>query len=57
MPETRHCRHCWGDCPGDCLADEPGICIHGWDGKRPRQFKWQLLLNRKWWRRVFWGTW
>ena len=22
MPETRparHCRHCWGDCPGDCL--------------------------------------
>lgn len=55
MPEVRHCRHCWGDCPGDCLVGESGICIHGWNGKRP-PFRWQLLLNRRWWRRVFWGT-
>jgi hypothetical protein len=19
MPRARHCRHCWGDCAGDCL--------------------------------------
>jgi hypothetical protein len=57
MPEVRHCRHCWGDCPGDCLAAESGICIHGWNGRRAWQFRWQLLLNRRWWHRVFWGPW
>ena len=52
---ARHCRHCAGDCPGDCLFGDSGRCIHGWNGKRPRQFTWQLLLTRKWWHRVFWG--
>ena len=56
MPGIRHCRHCWGDCPGDCLFGESGRCIHGWNEKRPRRFSWQLLLTRKWWHRVFWGT-
>jgi len=55
MPEIRHCRHCLGDCLGDCLVGD-GICIYGWNGRRPRQFSWQLLLTRRWWRRVFWGT-
>jgi hypothetical protein len=35
------------------LAD--GQCIHGWNGKRPRQFTWQVLLTRRWWHRVLWG--
>jgi hypothetical protein len=55
MPERRHCRHCLGDCPGDCLFDT-GRCIHGWHDKPSRQFTWQLLLTRKWWHRVFWGA-
>lgn len=25
-----HCRHCYGDCPGDCLLPgDTGMCIHG----------------------------
>ena len=62
MPEAtqarqpRHCRHCLGDCPGGCLLPD-GRCIHGWNGKRPREFTtWRLLLNRRWWRRVLWGN-
>jgi hypothetical protein len=58
MPEVRsprHCRHCLGDhCPGDCLLAD-GQCIHGWNGKRPRDANWQLLLTRRWWHRVLWG--
>jgi len=56
MAEIRHCRHCLGDCLGDCLVGDSGSCIHGWNGKRSRQFSWQLLLTRRWWHRVFWGT-
>ena len=52
---TRHCRHCAGNCPGDCLRDDSGRCMHGWNEKPPRQLGWQLLLTRNWWRRVFWG--
>jgi len=57
MPEAsriRHCRHCAGDCPGDCLLDDMR-CIHGWNGKHPRQFRLQQLLTKRWWHRVFWG--
>ena len=56
MPEHRHCRHCLGGCPGDCLIGDSGRCIHGWNGKHQRQFSWQLILTRKWWHRVFWGV-
>ena len=56
MPEARHCRHCLGDCGGGCLIGQPGRCIHGWNGKHPRQFSWQLLLSRRWWHRVLWGV-
>jgi hypothetical protein len=52
MPEPRHCRHCYGACPGSCLIGQPGRCIHGWNGKHPRPFSWQLLMTRKWWHRV-----
>jgi hypothetical protein len=56
MPERRHCRHCLGDCPGDCLIGDSARCIHGRNDKRQRQFSWQLILTRKWWHRVFWGV-
>jgi hypothetical protein len=55
MPPTRHCRHCLGDCPGDCLYGDSGLCIHGWDKRPPRQFTLRMLLTRGWWQRVFWG--
>jgi hypothetical protein len=32
MPAPRHCRHCWGNCDGDCLVrgvpGYPDLCIH-----------------------------
>jgi len=52
MREYRHCRHCLGDCPGTCLLGDSGRCLHGWNEKRPRQFRWQLLLTRRFWDRV-----
>jgi hypothetical protein len=55
MSEIRHCRHCAGDCLGECLLGEGGLCLHGWNEKPPRQFRWQVLLSRRLWHRVFWG--
>jgi len=55
MPQYRHCRHCLGDCPGNCLIGDSGRCLHGWNEKPPRQFSWQLLLTGGFWRRVFRG--
>ncbi|HET9081173.1 MAG TPA: hypothetical protein VFO01_11755 [Trebonia sp.] len=50
-----HCRHCLGDgCAGDCLLSD-GQCIHGWNGRRPRELTWLVLLDRRWWHRVLWG--
>jgi hypothetical protein len=57
MPEVRsarHCRHCLGDCSGDCLLAD-GQCIHGWNGKRPRALTWPVPLTRRWWHRLLWG--
>jgi hypothetical protein len=58
MPEARqprHCRHCLGDnCPGDCLLGD-GQCIHGWNGNRPRDVTWRVLLTRAWWHKLLWG--
>jgi hypothetical protein len=56
MPQARHCRHCAGNCPGDCLIGDTGRCMHGWNEKHPRQFRLQVLLTREWWNRVFWGV-
>jgi len=52
--QPRHCRHCLGDCSGDCLLSD-GQCIHGWNGKRPA-YSWRVLLTRRWWHQVFWGV-
>jgi len=52
---ARHCRHCLGDgCRGDCMTGD-GQCIHGWNGARPPDFTWRVLLDRRWWHRVLWG--
>jgi hypothetical protein len=32
-----------------------GQCIHGWNGARPPDFTWRVLLDRRWWHRVLWG--
>jgi hypothetical protein len=57
MTTIAHCRHCYGDCRGECLMDTAGHCIH--DGNL-RPLSWpqrlRLLATRAWWRRVFWGT-
>jgi len=50
-----HTRHCLGDgCRGDCMTGD-GQCIHGWNGARPPDFTWRVLLDRRWWHRVLWG--
>ena len=33
MAAVRHCRHCWGDCLGECLLGDTGMCIHGWNSR------------------------
>jgi hypothetical protein len=54
---VRHCRHCLGDCAGDCLVDDTGLCIHGTGKSRlPWRLRVRLLGSRRWWRRVFWGV-
>jgi hypothetical protein len=66
MTAVRHCRHCWGDCPGDCLLGDAGMCIHNRDRKLGQaaavmvggtrgRMRARLLVNRGWWRRVLWG--
>ena len=49
MPGYRHCRHCWGDCDGDCLLPGgSGGCIHRGPRRSLRQ---QFLLWLVWRRR------
>jgi len=58
MPEAsepRHCRHCLGNCPGDCLLGD-GQCIHGWNDRPGRPFRLPVLLTRRWWNRALWGV-
>jgi hypothetical protein len=57
MPVARHCRHCWGDCPGDCLMPgEMGLCIHKPNRRLTNHERMLLLVDRRFWRRVFWGV-
>src|SRR6266852_3465714 len=56
MTAVRHCRHCWGDCLGECLLGDTGMCIHGRNSRMTPRMRAQWLLRRKWWRRVFWGA-
>jgi hypothetical protein len=57
MPAVRHCRHCWGECPGDCLIPgAAGLCIHKPNPRLTSRERMLLLLDRRFWRRVFWGV-
>jgi len=54
---SRHCRHCWGKCDGDCLLPgDSGLCIHQPVPRRPFRERVRLLGNRRSWRRVLRGT-
>jgi len=51
VPQTRHCKHCWGDCPGDCLLPgEQGLCIHIISLGPPLRYWPRLMLTRRFWR-------
>jgi hypothetical protein len=56
MPSVRHCRHCLGDCAGDCLLPgDQGLCIHR---PVPRRSARELLFSirtRRFWHRVLFG--
>jgi hypothetical protein len=57
MPDVRHCRHCWGPCPGDCLIPgDMGLCIHKPAPRLAFRQRMLLLVDRGFWRRVFWGV-
>ena len=57
MPVVAHCRHCLGDCGGDCLLPGGrGLCIHKPVPKLTVGERLTLLRTRRFWRRVFWGT-
>lgn len=56
MP-VRHCRHCWGDCRGECLIPgDLGLCIHKPSPRLSFRERMLLLGQRRFWRRVFWGV-
>jgi hypothetical protein len=58
MTTIRHCRHCMGNCMGECLVDDTGRCLHSSriPGGLPWRMRAQLVLSRRWWRRVFRGV-
>jgi hypothetical protein len=55
MAVVRHCRHCWGDCPGDCLLDDNGMCIHNVYVRLARRRRLRML-SPTWLRMMFRGT-
>jgi hypothetical protein len=55
MSPTRHCKHCWGDCPGDCLL--PGVegrCIHKTSSGPPLRDWPRVMITRRFWRWFLW---
>jgi len=51
-----HCRHCLGDCGGDCLLPGGGErCIHRPAPRLSAGQRLALLRMRSFWHRVFWG--
>jgi hypothetical protein len=57
MPAARHCRHCYGDCPGTCLLPGTGgLCIHQPAPKLTPGQRLALLRTRRFWHRVLHGT-
>jgi len=56
MPVVAHCRHCLGDCGGDCLLPGGGgLCIHKPVPKRTLGERLALLRTRRFWGRGFRG--
>jgi hypothetical protein len=59
MSVTRHCRHCWGNCAGECLlpgaAGDAGLCIHRPNPPLSWPDRFRMLTTRGFWRRFFWG--
>jgi hypothetical protein len=56
MTAVRHCRHCWGDCLGDCLLDDTDLCIHNVDSRMMSQLRRRRLRNPMWLLRLFRGA-
>ena len=57
MPVVAHCRHCFGDCGGECLLPGGGgVCIHKPVPKRTLSERLALLRTRRFWSRVFRGA-
>lgn len=59
VTRPRHCRHCWGDCPGDCLlpgpAGDAGLCIHRPNPRLSWPDRLRLVTVPGFWHRFFWG--
>ena len=56
MPIDRHCRHCAGNCSGDCLLPgDSGLCIHRPLPQLPLRVRLRLIGTRRFWRRLLWG--
>jgi hypothetical protein len=56
MGGARHCRHCLGDCPGDCLLPgQSGLCIHNPTPRMALRDRLLLIGSRRFWKRVLWG--
>jgi hypothetical protein len=56
MPSVRHCRHCLGDCSGDCLLPgDQGLCIHNPIPRLPPRAWLSMLRTRRFWHRVLFG--
>jgi hypothetical protein len=45
MTTIRHCRHCWGNCLGDCIMDDTGRCIHEISRRAPWRLRMRYLLS------------
>ena len=51
MATAQHCRHCLGNCPGDCLLPgEADLCIHRPVPRMPLGDRIGLLRSRRFWR-------
>ncbi len=58
MTTVRHCKHCWGDCDGTCLLPgETGLCMHKPVPRLTFRQRVTMLRTRRFWHRLFWGTW
>ena len=56
MPLVRHCRHCLGDCPGDCLLPgDEGLCFHSPVRRRSLREWLVLTRTRGFWRSLLFG--